>query len=124
MSLGIGINETTVSMFFRKRDVTEVDLVKITEQAITEVLSATAAKTFLSSPTIMSIKDLNPNAQRVTINKYFGDNFLIARSSKDIIIKDAFPLLINDGTDQDWATIIRTVILPFIKTNHIKLHIL
>lgn len=120
----LGINEANMAMFYRKRLPDENDLVKITAQSIGEVLSNAAVDTFNKAPTIATIRDLNPNAQRVVINKYFGDVLLIARSKKDVIIKDAFPLLINDGTEQDWATLIRTVILPFIKKHHIKLSLL
>lgn len=120
----LGVNEQTMNLFFRKRTIEETDLVQVTASSIKEVLSETAMKTFLSSPTIKQVADLNPGSQRVIINKYFGDVLLIARADKQIVIKEAFPLLINDGTVQDWATLIRTVILPFIKKHHIKLSIL
>lgn len=101
--------------YFAVRNPDDLDLVTITSYLIRDTLGQQYADIFLNDIDINSVKNRLPMVQRVIINKYF---ILLLLRFKGItntsIVKPMF-LITNEGTHQDWFTLVSTYIVPFIK---------
>lgn len=101
--------------YFTPRNVTDLDLVSIVSYLLRDELGQEYADIFLNDIDIVSVKNKLPGIQRVIINKYF---ILLLLRFKGItntsIVKPMF-LLTNDGTHQDWFTLISAYIVPYLK---------
>ena len=77
------------------------------------------ANVFISDPSISNVYKLNPNSQRVIINKYFLNRLLIFRTISKEPVVGIITLLGNDGITEDWITLMKEFVLPFIAENKV-----
>ena len=78
-----------------------------------------AADLFLNDPMIISVKDKVSNVQRVMINRYFTNLLLMFRATIAVNVTDVIYYLVSDGYIEDWFTLFRTYIIPFLKTKNV-----
>ena len=78
-----------------------------------------AADLFLNDPMIISVKDKVNNVQRVMINRYFTNLLLMFRATIAVNVTDVIYYLVSDGYIEDWFTLFRTYIIPFLKTKNV-----
>ena len=77
------------------------------------------ANVFMSNPSIANVYKLNPNSQRVIINKFLLNRLLIFRTISKESVTDIITLLANDGITEDWITLMKEFVLPFIAKNEV-----
>ena len=95
----------------------DFDMVSLTAMYLEKGINPSAAAYFLNSPMIVDVKALNPNTQRLVINRFFKDALFRFRSVRSIPVTNAIPWLIDDGTHVDWTNLFTTYVLPFLKTH-------
>ena len=77
------------------------------------------ANVFMANPSIANVYKLNPNSQRVIINKFLLNRLLIFRTISKESVTDIITLLANDGITEDWITLMKEFVLPFIAKNEV-----
>ena len=113
------LSKDKIDEFTAVRAKTDMDMVFIVNLHLKETVSAEAAEAFLSNPMIMSVADATTGVQRIVVNRYFVNKLLIFRSQNEVPIIDVMPLLVNDGPIEDWFTLFKLFIAPFLKNNSI-----
>ena len=95
----------------------DFDMVALTSAYLEKGVNPAAAAYFCNSPMIKNVAKLNPNTQRLVINRFFRDALFRFRSIREIPVVNALPWLVDEGTHVDWMTLFTTYVLPFLKTH-------
>ena len=74
---------------------------------------------FINDPYVKDSANKNPVVQRIELNRYFMTALLRYRAKEYKIVYGILPYLIVDGYVEDWITIMRTIIIPFIINNNV-----
>jgi len=88
---------------------------------IRESYSGDEAAAFESNPELRNCKDSEDAVQRGLVNRVLIRKMLIHRAKFKVSVVDAIYCLAPDGDTSSWLTVFKEVILPFIRTNKIKL---
>lgn len=75
--------------------------------------------TFLSDPMVKDVYNANDAYQRVILNRYFATMFYRFRANNPVNVTGVIPLLINDGFSEDWLSLMKDYVIPFIKNNKV-----
>jgi len=111
---------SAVELFYRKRKKDEPDLHSLASMYIKSIVGERALSIFNADPMIISIGDLNPNSQRININRWLIHTLLVFRAKNDNVdINSVLGLVTNESSIEDWATILKDLILPFFKENKV-----
>lgn len=51
--------------------------------------------------------------QQITINRYFSNKLLVFRANNDVDITNIIIALVNDSSAEDWFTLFKTIVIPF-----------
>jgi hypothetical protein len=100
----------------------EEDHINLVEQIgllLRFAISPSAEKAFLETPMVKDVYNNNNAYQRVILNRYFATTMYRFRANNPVNITGAIPLLFNDGFTEDWLSIMKDYVIPFIKNNKI-----
>lgn len=104
----------------KPRDPSDYDMVFLVAKHLEEELNnKNAGNLFRGDPIIASVVSKTSNVQRVMINRYFTNLLLVFRSKKDVNVTDVLFYLVSDGYVEDWFTLFRTYVIPFLNTNNV-----
>jgi hypothetical protein len=109
----------TLEKYFKEREPLDYDLVFLTNLYIKEYIGAEEARLFVENPMIVNVASSNSASQRVIINRYFSNLLLRFRSKINTPINDVNMMLVLDGTPEDWFTLFREIIAPFLKEHNV-----
>lgn len=115
MNSDLGIFQYRVEEYNRKPDDLEQDLVYIIAEFLKETVSEYSKEIFINAPMIKEIKDKHSNAQRAVINRFFSRLLFMFRATKDIRVDSVIFMLNDDGYVEDWMTINKMYLFPFLK---------
>jgi len=113
------IDHTAFNMFNMPPQPNDPNLVEIIKLHLEALEANDEAKVFLSLPEIESIKKLNPVSQRVIINRVLTTALLKLRTLEETVVIHMVPLLANDGLLEDWITLMKEFVIPFIANNKV-----
>lgn len=119
----IRYNEKTVNMFYTPLLEGEVDLVMLLALHIKENIDQFNSDVFKNHPMISSIIGLNQASQRITINRFLMTRLLMFRSLFGVNINNILPFTANDGLTEDWITVMKEFMIPFL-TEHKVLEVI
>lgn len=120
MSIGVNNNNPAMAEYDKVREDNDFDMVFLVAKHLENDLgSKPAADLFLSDPMIQAVADKTSGVQRVMINRYFTTLLLIFRSNNDVDITDVIYYLVADGYIEDWFTLFRSYIIPFLKAKNV-----
>lgn len=97
----------------------DVCMVYITALYLKEYIGEHAAILFLKDQDVFSLVEHNPNVQRVFINRYFTGLLLRYRAKTNVPVNSVLTMLVNDGYTEDWFTLFRIHVIPFLKNNDV-----
>ena len=97
----------------------EHNLVELVVLHLNALEGTKEANVFMANPSIANVYKLNPNSQRVIINKFLLNRLLIFRTISKEPVTDIITLLANDGITEDWITLMKEFVLPFIAKNEV-----
>lgn len=114
------VGNPAMDEFNRPRDPEDYDMVYLVTRHMEEALdNKTAAIMFKNDPMVQGVVNKTSNVQRIMINRYFTNLLLIFRSKKDVVVNDVLYYLVSDGYVEDWFTLFRTQVIPFLNTNKV-----
>lgn len=97
----------------------DINLVEQIAYLLEEYVGPYAKKCFLSDPDIAGVVGLSSVAQRFIINKYFVNVMLIYRGVGGNRVDLVMGMLANDGELEDYYSINKHIVFPFMKDNKI-----
>ncbi len=110
----MSISQKNLEKLQAVRDPKEINMVFITGLHLENTVSPSAAENFSNDPYIKLVESSEEGVQQITINRYFGNKLLIFRASNEVDITDVILALVNDASAEDWFTLFRTIVIPFI----------
>ena len=111
---GLGLNPETINMYSIPRAEGEKNMVDHVYIVLKDMVSESAANKFFNSLDIVTIYDLSTTVQRHFINRYFIRLLLSSRFTHNINVLIPINYLVYDGYVEDWFTLFKTYIVPFI----------
>lgn len=112
---GLGLNQETINMYAIPRAEGEINMVDHVYIVLKDMISESAANKFFNSLDIVTIYDLSTTVQRHFINRYFIRLLLSSRFTHNVNVLMPINYLVYDGYVEDWFTLFKTYIVPFIK---------
>ena len=97
----------------------EINLVDFVISHLNANEATSESNVFMVDAMIKSIYKLNANSQRVIINKYLLKSLLHFRTIVKKEVIDVISFLANDGLMEDWITLMKEFVIPFIATNKV-----
>ena len=113
------MDEAALSIFNRPIAPGEVNLIEVIASYIDHYGYEIGLHVYVNDSGIKSVALSTPPVQRIMINRYFVYQFMIYRSLTGNNVSNVLPFLANDGDTEDWLTIMREVVIPFVKENNI-----
>jgi len=112
-------NNPAMEIYNRPLGPTDVNYVDLIASYIGGKNNHSDAMIFKNSIDIQNVTKLNQMVQRVVINRYLTNKLLIFRTRSNVNINGILPLLANDGLNEDWLTVVREFVIPFIKDHRV-----
>lgn len=108
-----------ITKYFQPAEANDGNLVDITANLLEEYIDTNAKTYFLSDPEIIGIRSLTSQVQRFMINKYFSRLLLKYRAAYNIRVDGVITMLADDGYAEDWITINKHFLFPFLRDHKI-----
>ena len=115
----LGKYQKKADEFFKKSNLLDQDLVYITANFLEGMVSKRAREIFENDPSIISIKGLKPDAQRIIINRYFSNLLFRYRAETKVKITTVITMISGDGEIEDWVKINELYLYPFLRKHGI-----
>jgi len=113
---GMSINPMDIYNTPRKPD--DIDLVAILTQHISALGGGTMIPKFHAEANALGIIGANPVVQRILLNRYLTNKLLVFRSvNPNAIVYDMLPLMAPDGYIEDWLTLQKESVMPYVVAN-------
>jgi len=93
---------------------TKINLVSIVYDHIVVLYSKEAANKFAADKMIKDIAAAEEPMQRMIINRYIVRILLVYRSLKNVDVSGIITMATAEGVTEDWLTILRMVVIPFL----------
>jgi len=113
------IDKTAFSMFNMPPQPNDPNLVELIKLHLEAAEAPDEAQAFLSIPEIQNVMNLNPVSQRVIINRVLTTVLLKLRAMEETVVIHMVPLLANDGLLEDWITLMKEFVIPFLVSNKV-----
>ena len=113
-NIGLGLNPETINMYSIPRAEGDINMVDHVYIVLKDMVSESAANKFFNSLDIVTIYDLSTTVQRHFINRHFIRLLLSSRFTHNINVLIPINYLVYDGYIEDWFTLFKTYIVPFI----------
>ena len=110
------INPMDIYNVPRKLD--DIDLVGIlTENIIALGGTPAVVANFHAGVVSAQIIGANPVVQRILLNRYLTNKLLVHRSVVGTNVTEILPFMASDGYVEDWLTLMKEIVLPFVVAN-------
>jgi len=113
------VDANAMAMFYKEPEEGELNLVTLVAEHLNSYEESIEGDVFKQSSDIIHASKLNMLAQRVVINRYLFNKLLIYRSMTDIEVVNTVQFLANDGLTEDWITLMKEFVIPFVVHNKV-----
>lgn len=100
---------------------TTLNLIDAVTLNIRAVYSEEEADNFYATKDLASVINEPDEVQRGIINRVLIRKLLVHRADHEVSVVDPIFCLIPDGDNGSWMNVFKLVILPFLKSNQVKL---
>jgi hypothetical protein len=111
------ISINPMDIYNRPRQLDDINLVSILGINISALGGDDVLPSFNNEMVGLGIVNANPVVQRILLNRYLTNKLLIFRSVKGVNVTEVLPFMVSDGYVEDWLSLMKEIVLPFIITN-------